>query len=117
MTKKVTDFAADFQANWTESFEKFTSLNLENTQKCFDLQMGMMKAYSDAAMTQFKALAGAKEMNEVIDIVKKQAGEMQTINEKGAADLAELAKVNAAYGQELQALMQEMTEKVMPKAA
>ena len=117
MNKKVTDFAADWQANWTQSMEKLTALNVDNTQKCLDLQMGMFKAYSEAAVAQFNALAGAKEVKDVMEVVKQQAVDMQAINEKGAADLAELAKVNAAYGQELQALMQEMTEKAMPKAA
>lgn len=117
MTKKPADFATEWQANWTKMAEKFAAIQMDNAQKCFDVQMGMFQAYSDLAMGNLKAVTDIKEPQDLVEVFKRQAEELKTVGEKSVADLTELAKTNAAMGQEMQALWQEVAEKAMPKAA
>ena len=116
-TKKATDYTADLQNTYAETMQKFAALAVENTEKSLELQMGIFKSYMDTAMGQYKAFAGVTDVKDMPEMFKDQAAQMQAVSAKSAADLAELVKVNTAYGQEVQGLVRDMAAKVMPKAA
>ena len=117
MTKKAADYTNDLQATFIEGMQKFAALNVENAEKITAMQMGIFQSYVDAAMGQFKAFSDVKDVKDVPEVFKKNAAELQAVSEKSVADMAELVRLNTAYGQEMQSLAQAMAAKVMPKAA
>ena len=116
-TKKATDYTADMQTMFSDSVKKFAAIYAENTEKTLELQMGIFKSYMDTSLGQYKAMAGITDVKDLPEMVKDHAAQLQAVSAKSASDLAELVKVNTAYGQEVQGLVRDMATKVMPKAA
>ena len=116
-TKKATDYSADMQSAFTDTFQKFATLHAENAEKAMELQMGIFKTYMDTTLSQYKAMIGVSDVKDMPELVKAHAAQIQEVNAKSATDFAELVKLNTAYGQEVQGLVRDIAAKVMPKAA
>ena len=121
MTKKATEnttesMVNDFQATLVESVQKFAELNAQNVQRVAAMQMGAMQSCLESAMGNFKAFAAVKDVQELPTVITAQVHAIQAAGQKSAAEMAEMVRVNVAYGQEMQVLAQSLAAKVMPKA-